>query len=146
LTVNNVQQANQRDITALKYYLEEYGQQLDALTYQFNLIEQRKMETQAAIEALEMLKDEGSAEVILPLGGGASVKVEVPDPGHVLVNIGADVIVRKPNEAAVDHLKGSITELEALGKKMSESIGQVRARVNEVTRQIESEYSQQMMR
>jgi len=144
--VNNVQQANQPDITALKYYLEEYGQQLDALTRQLSLIEQRKMESQAAIEALEMLKSGGSAEVILPLGGGASVKAEVPDPGHVLLNIGADVIVGKPNEAAVEYLKDSIIELDALGKKMSESIGPLRARVNEIARQIESEYSHQMMR
>ncbi len=144
--MNDVQQANQRDITALKYYLEEYGQQFEALSRQLALIEQRKMESQAAIEALEMLKGEGGAKVLLQLGGGASVKAEVPDPGHVLLNIGAGVVVRKPNEAAVDYLKDSITELDALGKKMSESIGQVRARVNEISRQIESEYSHQMMR
>jgi len=138
--VNNVEQVDPREIQTLQMYLNEYGQQMDIFAQQLNLIEQQRMESLAAIESLQALQERGDDTVLLPIGGGAVVRAKVVDPGHVLVNIGADIVGERTNPDAVDFLKDRITELEALGKKMAESLEQLRAQATEVNRRLEAAY------
>lgn len=138
--VNNVEQVDPREIQTLQMYLNEYGQQMDIFAQQLNLIEQQRMESLAAIESLQALQERGDDTVLLPIGGGAVVRAKVVDPGHVLVNIGADIVVERTNPDAVDFLKDRITELEALGKKMVDSLEQLRAQATEVNRRLEAAY------
>jgi prefoldin alpha subunit len=138
--VNNVNQVDPREIQTLQMYLNEYGQQMEIFAQQLNLIEQQRMESMAAIESLQALEQRGDDTVLMPIGGGAVVRAKVVDPGHVLVNIGADIVVERTNPDAVDFLKDRITELEALGRKMTESLEQLRAQATEVNRRLEAAY------
>jgi prefoldin alpha subunit len=137
-----VAQADPREVQALQFYLNEYGQQAEIFSRQLDMIDQRRIEALAAIESLRSLVNEKEPVVLVPLGGGTTVRARVEDPQKVLVNIGADVILQRTHEEAVTFLQDRITEMEAMEKKVAATIDQLRGQINEIARQLESAYAQ----
>lgn len=121
-------------------YLNEYGQQIEILTQQLSMIEQQRLEAAAAIETLRAITETEDGVVLLPIGGGALLRVKVLDAGHVLVNIGADVSVERAGAEAMEYLQDRITELEALGKKVAGSVEQLQGQATEISRRLEAAY------
>jgi len=138
--VSDVEQVDPREIQTLQVYLNEYAQQIEILTEQLSMIEQQRIEAAAAIETLRAIQENEGATVLLPVGGGALLRVKVLDTGHAIVNIGADVSVERSTEDAANYLEGRITELEALGKKVAGSLEQLQARATEISRRLEAAY------
>ncbi|MDD1657430.1 MAG: prefoldin subunit alpha [Methanomicrobiales archaeon] len=135
-------QADPRELQALQFYLNEYGQQAEIFTRQLELIEQRRIEALAAIESIRSLNAEKEPVVLVPLGGGTTVRARVENPGKVLVNIGADTILQRTQEEAVTFLSDRITEMEAMEKKVAGTLEQLRGQINEIARKIEAAYGQ----
>jgi prefoldin alpha subunit len=140
--VNNVDQVDPREIQTLQMYLNEYGQQMEILSQQLGMVEQQRLESLAAIESIKAIQESEDGVLLLPLGGGAVVRAKVLDAGHVMVNIGADVVVERTSTDAVEYLQDRITELDALGKKVAGSIEQLRGQANEISRRLEAAYRQ----
>ncbi len=138
--MSDVEQVDPREIQTLQVYLNEYAQQIEILTEQLSMIEQQRIEAAAAIETLRAIQENEDATVLLPVGGGALLRVKVLDTGHAIVNIGADVSVERSTEDAANYLEGRITELEALGKKVAGSLEQLQARATEISRRLEAAY------
>jgi len=138
--VNDVNQADPREIQTLQMYLDEYGQQLELMTQQLSMIEQQRLEGTAAIETLRAVQENADGAVLLPIGGGAYLRVKVLDAGHVLVNIGSDVSVERATADAVEYLGDRITELEALAKKVAGSVEQLQGQATEISRRLEAAY------
>jgi prefoldin alpha subunit len=138
--VNDVNQADPREIQTLQMYLNEYGQQIELLTQQLSMIEQQRLEAAAAIETLRAIQENGDDTVLLPIGGGAYLRVKVLDAGHVLMNVGADVSVEKASADAVEYLEDRITELEAVAKKVTGSVEQLQGQATEISRRLEAAY------
>jgi prefoldin alpha subunit len=135
-----VEQADPREIQTLQMYLNEYGQQIEILTQQLGMIEQQRLEAAAAIETLRAVMENEDGAVLLPIGGGAYLRANVLDAGHVLVNIGADVSVERATAEAVEYLQDRITELEALAKKVAGSVEQLQGQATEISRRLEAAY------
>jgi len=141
--VNNVESVDPREIQALQRYLQEYGQQVEIYSQQLQLIDEGRMEAIAAIETLKSVAASAEEEVVLlQLGGGASVRAKILEPQKVLLNIGSDVVVERNNPEAVEYLQDRITEMEASGKKVAETIDRIRTQMNEIARRIEAGYQQ----
>jgi prefoldin alpha subunit len=141
--VNNVESVDPREIQALQRYLQEYGQQVEIYSQQLQLIDDGRMEAIAAIETLKSFAASAEEEVVLlQLGGGASVRAKILEPQKVLLNIGSDVVVERNNPEAVEYLQDRITEMEASGKKVAETIDRIRTQMNEIARRIEAGYQQ----
>ncbi|MDG6257331.1 MAG: prefoldin subunit alpha [Methanomicrobiaceae archaeon] len=138
--VNNVETVQGREMEMLQEYLNEFGQQIEILSRQMQMIEQRRFESFAAIDTLKELGENGSDVVLLQLGGGASLRVKVTDPDRVLLNIGSDVVVERSNAEAIDFLQDRTTEMEAMIKKLSANINEIRNQANEVAQRIEMTY------
>jgi prefoldin alpha subunit len=128
----------------LQQYLKDYGQQAEIFVEQLNLLENGRMEAFAAIEALEVMVAAGENTVLLQIGGGASVRAKVLEPEKILVAIGAEVIVERTNQQAVEFLKERIMEMEASQKRVSEALDKLRAQMNEITKRLEYGYQQSM--
>lgn len=133
-----------REMQALQRYLQEYGQQVEIYSQQLQLIDEGRMEAMAAIETLKSVGASSFNEevVLLQLGGGASVRAKIVEPQKVLLNIGSDVIVERGNPEAIEYLQDRITEMEASGKKVAETIDRIRTQMNEIARRIETGYQQ----
>jgi len=141
--VNNVEPVDPREIQALQRYLQEYGQQVEIYSQQLQLIDEGRMEATAAIETLKSVGASAvEEEVLLQLGGGASVRAKIVEPQIVLLNIGSDVVVERSNPEAIGYLQDRITEMEASGKKVAETIDRIRTQMNEIARRIEAGYQQ----
>ncbi len=138
--VNNVENVQGREMEMLQEYLNEFGQQIEILSRQVQMIEQRRFESFAAIDTLKELGENGSDVVLLQLGGGASLRVKIVDPDRVLLNIGSDVIVERRNAEAIDFLQDRNREMEAMIKKLSANINEIRTQANEVAKRIEMTY------
>lgn len=136
------QPMDQREVETLQYYLKEYGQQAEVFASQLELMDNGRMEALAAIEALQALVESDDGTVLLQIGGGASLKAKIVEPDKVLLNIGSDVIVEKPNAAAIEYLKDRITELEASQKKVAEALDKLRTQMNEIAKRLEQGYAQ----
>jgi prefoldin alpha subunit len=128
------------DLQTLQFYLNEYSQQAEIFSRQLEMIEQKRIESLAAIETMKALSAERDAPALLALGGGTMVRVKVGDPEKILVNIGSDVIVQRTNGEAITFLQEKITEMEAMEKKVVSTIDQLRGQMAEIARQIESAY------
>ncbi len=139
--VNNVENVQGPEMEMLQEYLNEFGQQVEILSRQMQMIEQRRLESFAAIDTLKELGGDGSDTVLLQLGGGASLRVKVVDPDKVLLNIGSDVVVERPNAKAIDYLQDRTTEMDAMISKISSNIDEIRKQANEVAKRIEMTYS-----
>ncbi len=138
--VNNVAEADPREVQALQTYLQEYGQQAEVLSRQLDFMERQRQESIAAIEALKAIAAEKEGIILVPVGGGTTLRARIIDPDNVLVNIGADVVIRQKNEEAIGFLEDRTKELETLEKRVSDSLEQVRAQINELARRIDQAY------
>lgn len=138
--VSNVEESELRELQALEMYLNEYTRQGEILARQMDILARQRIEASAAIEALKELCSMEEPVVLVPLGGGATVRAKILDPEKVLVNIGADVIVQKSGDQTREYLEDRIREIEALEKKVGESLQNIRAQVQEIARRIEAGY------
>ena len=130
------------DLQTLQFYLNEYSQQAEIFSRQLEVIEQKRIESLAAIETMKALSADRESLALLPLGGGTMVRVKVSDPEKILVNIGADVVVQRTNGEAITFLQEKITEMEAMEKKVAQTIDQLRVQMAEIARRIETGYVQ----
>ncbi len=137
-----MQQIDQRELMTLQHYMKEYGQQAEIFVGQLELLENGRIEAQAAIEALEAMLIAEDGVVLLQIGGGASVKAKVLEPNKILLSIGAEVVVERPNKDAVEFLKERIIEMEASQKKVSETLDRLRGQMNEINKRLETGYQQ----
>jgi prefoldin alpha subunit len=139
------EQVDSRELQSLQQYLNEYSQQAEVFTRQLQLIDDGLMEATAAIETLKELSAGENMPVLLQIGGGTSVRANVIEPDRVLVNIGADVVVERSNTEAIEYLRDRITEMEASGKRVAETLDRIRSQMNEIARRIEIGYQQAQM-
>jgi prefoldin alpha subunit len=131
------------DLQTLQYYLNEYSQQAEIFSRQLEMIEQKRIESLAAIETMKNLAGDSDSPVLLPLGGGTMVRAKVSDPEKILVNIGSDVVIQRTNGEAITFLQEKIAEMEAMEKKVAATIEQLRMQMAEIAQRIEITYVQQ---
>ncbi len=140
--VNNVNDVDPRDIQMLEQYLTQFTQQVEAYSRQLEMLQGRRVETATAAETLKTLAGEEEPTVLLQIGGGASLRVKILDADSVLLNIGSDVVVERTNSESTNYLNNRVKELEALEKKVAESIEQVQKQAKEVASRMEAAYMQ----
>jgi prefoldin alpha subunit len=141
--VNDMDPVDPRELQALQHYLSEYGQQVEIYSNQLQMLDEGRMEATAAIEVLKSIQESGGSDtVLLQIGGGASVRAKILEPDRIFVSIGSDVIAERTNADAIEYLKDRITEMEASGKKVAETIDRIRSQMNEIARRIETGYQQ----
>ncbi len=140
---SNVNQANlEQEVQALRSYAAEYSQQYELLTQQVRFIESARAEALASIESLEALAAaDGEVSTLLNLGGGVSVRATVADTKKMLVGIGAGVTVEKSTEEALSFLRDRITEMDASGKRLSESLGKLQSQMSAVEQRMQEIYA-----
>ena len=128
----------------LQHYLKEYGQQAEIFVSQLEMLENARMEALAAIEALEGMMAAEDGLVLLQIGGGASVRAKILEPDKVMLSIGAEVVVERPNKEAIEYLKERIMEMEASQKRVTETLDRLRSQMNEINKRLEAGYQQSM--
>jgi prefoldin alpha subunit len=117
------------------YELELYNQQVKKLQDELGKIGIMKMELTKSIESLEGLKE--SKELLVPLGGGAFVKVSVIDDGKVIVGTGADIFLEKDIDEVIEDFKKSTDELTNAETMINEQIEKITKFMNKMQKDLE---------
>ncbi|KAF5065971.1 Prefoldin subunit alpha [anaerobic digester metagenome] len=130
----------EREVQVLQHYLNEYGQQIEVLSQQLQMIEHGRAEAAAAVETLVALAASPDGTVLLPVGGGASLRVKVLDADRVLLNLGSEVVVERQNAEAREFLEDRMTEMEASSKRLAETLGKLQGQANEVAQRLDQIY------
>ena len=120
----------------IKEKLVQY-QQVSEQIQQFNAFYQelanKSAEIQGVIKALEDIKGTKGKKMLVPISSGIFIHCEMADNSEVIVNVGANVCVKKPIEEA-RRLLG--VRLEDVDKHMMESavileqLGEMEARLS----------------
>ncbi|HJK00720.1 MAG TPA: prefoldin subunit alpha [Methanocorpusculum sp.] len=128
----------EQEVQALRSYAAEYSQQFELLSQQLRFIESARAESLASIETLEaLINTTGELSTLLSLGGGVSVRALVQDTKKMLVGIGAGVMVEKSTEEAISFLHDRIIEMDASGKRLSESLEKLQSQMAVVEQRIQ---------
>ena len=78
-------------------------------------------EDKASLASLTALKDSKSAELLVPIGGGAHLPVLFTGGGKVIVDVGSGVAMEKTPEDAIAFLTSRLKDIEdTLGKVTSQ--------------------------
>jgi prefoldin alpha subunit len=144
ILADTMQPMDQRELMTLQHYLKEYGQQAEIFVSQLEMLENGRMEAHAAIDALEGMMATEDGVVLLQIGAGASVRAKILEPEKVMLAIGAEVVVERPNKEAIEFLKERIMEMEASQKKVAETLDRLRSQMNEINKRLEAGYQQSM--
>ncbi|MCC6017779.1 MAG: prefoldin subunit alpha [archaeon YNP-LCB-003-016] len=90
----------------------------DALKEQSEILQRQIIDTQLALETLnEISKLEKNHKVILPLGSQIMVDAVIVDNENAYVNVGSNIIIKKPNKEVIEILE---KRMEALQKQQME--------------------------
>ena len=117
------------------YELELYNQQVKKLQDELGKVTIMKMELIKSIESLEGLKE--SKELLVPLGGGAFVKVGVIDDGKVIVGTGADIFLEKDIDEVIEDFKKSTDELTNAETMINEQIEKITKFMDKMQKDLE---------
>ena len=140
--VSNLEKVDPREVQMLQQYLNEYGQEIEAYSAQLQMIEQRRLESLTAVDTINTIKENPENIVLLQIGGGASIKVKPVEKDIILLNIGSDVVVERNCDDTTTYLDDRAKEMEALEKKITESISQMQKQANDIAKKLEAAYKQ----
>lgn len=105
--------AERVDLEQALALLDTYHRQIEALTRQLNFLQAVLGETVQAREALEGLRKEDQADVLVPVGGNTFLEARVTQKQRVLSGIGAGLSIQKPwseAESGLAKREGQIRE------------------------------------
>ena len=94
--------------------MQIYEAQARSLNEQLNLINLKLEELKSAKAFLDSLKTiDVNTELLFPIGGGVFVKGRISNKEYVLMDIGANVIVKRAVSESTDAVNNNIINLEA---------------------------------
>ncbi len=134
------QGATEAKVNELLYLIQVYEAQLKSLENQLNLVNLRLQELKAAKEFLTSLSTlDLDTELLFPIGGGVFIRGKVIDKEHVLMDIGANVVVKRLLSESNETVNNDIVDLENTKKQIEQQTVQVLRKYEEL-RQILERY------
>lgn len=122
------EQERLQNLVAELRILETYYNEVNARQ---TLLTRVMVESRAAFEAVKAFPQSGTSEILVPIGGGVFIEAQAPPPDHLVVNIGADIAVRKTRESALAFLEERLAEVE-------KAISSLEAQKAELSKRIEA--------
>ncbi len=95
-------------------------------------------EDKASVGSLTALKDAKSADLLVPIGGGAHLPVSFAGGGKVVVEVGAGVALEKSPEDAIAYLTARVKDIEDTLGKLNSQKKEVADRLQDYQAQLEA--------
>ncbi len=129
-----------------KKYLEYnlYRNQLQGLSEELSTIAATVHAMNTALETLENFdKLKENPEILVPIGAQTFAHAKITDLKNVLVNIGANTILKKDVQKAIETLNNQLKELEEARTKIETNIRELGEKLEEMEPELE-EYTQKL--
>jgi len=112
---------------------DNYKKQIDSLSAQIQIVENKRMEIDSTIETMDSLKENRiGTEILVPIGSNSFVRTELKDNKKVIVGIGAGISVEKTIDEAKEILKLRNKELENTMNKLQSAVAEIKNKLLEL--------------
>jgi len=128
LTQRNKTDEELRKLSLEMRYLEQTAETLQQRISMVNAAISDLTYANLALDGIE--KEKENAELLVPIGGGAYVKVKLEDTNKIIVGMGAGVSIEKTLPEAKTTLKERLDELEKTLNVAQQQFTQVADRIN----------------
>jgi|APSaa5957512622_1039677.scaffolds.fasta_scaffold23648_2 prefoldin alpha subunit len=102
----------------LNQQLQHLQQQLHSLDHQLEGLENLKSD-------LDSLKGQKDSKTYSSLNGGVFVESEIKESNSVLLNVGANVLVKKKKEEALELIENQLKELKQIRVKLENEVNKL---------------------
>ena len=121
----------------LEQHIKQLQKQLEAVTHQ-------SIELAATGNSLgEFNKIETGKEVFVPLSSGIFARASIEDTSEVLVNVGANVVVRKDIASTKELIQRQMEEIRKIQKQMVEELERLTSHAAQLEMKLQNLISQQ---
>ena len=112
---------------------DNYKKQIDSLSAQIQIVENKRMEIDSTIETMDSLKENKiGTEILVPIGSNSFVRAELRDNKKIIVGIGAGISVEKTIDEAKEILKLRNKELENTMNKLQSAVAEIKNKLLEL--------------
>ena len=113
---------------------ENYRRQLEGISAQIQVLDAAMAETEAAIKALDSLKEAKKGdEILVPIGSGSFIKGEIKDKESVIIGIGAGISVEKKVSEAKKILDKRQKDMQGAMEKMRNGATEANKKLMEIS-------------
>lgn len=113
--------------------------QAEALQKNLEMLNASITELSIVLGSLDEINGQGKKnEILVPIGGDSFVSARILDTAKVIVGLGANVAVKKTIPEARKDLEERLKELEGVRGEVSEKLGLLLGRIEELTPKIQS--------
>lgn len=121
----------------LEQHIKQLEKQLEMITHQM-------FELNATSNSLDDLRKVNSArEVFVPLSPGIFAKAVIKDTSELLVNVGANVVVKKDVAETKNLIQRQIEEVKKVQKQMIDDLEKMTSHAAQIERQLQELVSQE---
>ncbi len=132
---------SEEEVRRAALVLESQRTQLENLARQEEILQLSLEELLRARETVSRTKQAGKgAEVLVPVGAGAFLIMNVKEENKALVNIGTDIVLEESADKVIERLETRIKEIEEANKGLSERISDLDDRVRIQARFVQDLY------
>ena len=93
--------------------MENYKEQLQLLDSQYQMVQASILDhTKAKITLESIEKEDKNIDLLMPIGGGAFIDAKAAKTSHVLLDVGANIVIEKTTKDAIAKIDERITSLQ----------------------------------
>jgi len=134
------------ELQGLYFEAENHRRQLESMSAQIQVLEAAMAETEAAIRALDSLKEAKKGdEILVPIGSGSFIKGQIKDKENVIIGIGAGISVEKKVSEAKKILKerekdvkDTLEKLRSGATEANKKLMELNSKSEEIIREIQA--------
>jgi prefoldin alpha subunit len=124
---------NEEELNKIDGELQMQQSRGEAIRQQIQAMQNSALEISTAVEALQNIK-KVKGDALVPIGAGIFLSCQKPDFDHVVMNIGAGVMVQKKPEEALGALMDRQKKISDALKSAQEDMSQVISAIDSLTR------------
>ena len=134
--------ANEEELRRLMMEIRILEGSVNTIQSRLRVVTAASEDTMGATKTLESVKDEKKGtEMLVPVGAGSLLKVEITDVEKTVFGVGAGVCIEKSIESSIKDLNERQEELEKLSNSQQQQLAQLLTRIesskNRLARMIE---------
>jgi prefoldin alpha subunit len=140
--VKNSLAANEEELRKLMVEIRILEGSVNTIRSRLRVVTAALEDTVVAMNALESVKNEKKGtEMLIPVGAGSLLKVEIIDVEKTILGVGAGICIEKSIESSIKDLNERQEELHKLSNSQQQQLGQLLANIesskNRLARMIE---------
>lgn len=122
--------ANEEELRKLMMEIRILEGSVNTIQSRLRVVNAASEDTMGATKTLESVKDEKKGtEILVPVGAGSLLKVEITDVEKTVFGVGAGVCIEKSIESSIKDLNERQEELEKLSNSQQQQLAQLLTRI-----------------